>query len=72
MCINVDLLQGELKKREQISEELKYINSLLEETEVSYASGEVYRLRQEQEAIKAHRASIEVCALLIPAIRALK
>jgi len=53
---NADILgpnQGEIKSRHQLREDLNYAGSLLNETEVSYSSGEVYRLRQNVERVKA-------------------
>ena len=44
--------RGELKKRDQLLDDLEELDSLLKEAEDGYASGVVYNLRQKQETIK--------------------
>ncbi len=44
---------GQLKTRDQLTSELKRVDSLLKDAEDGYASGEVYYLTQEEERINA-------------------
>lgn len=51
--------RGELKRRDQLLDELEELGSLLEEAEDGYASGAVYNLRQRQETIKAELEKLQ-------------
>lgn len=55
--------RGELKKREQLMEDLEELDSLLKEAEDGYASGEVYSLRQRQETLKAELEKLKKAKL---------
>lgn len=51
--------RGELKKRDQLLDDLEEVDSLLKEAEDGYASGVVYNLRQKQETIKVELETLE-------------
>jgi len=51
--------RGEVKKSDQLLDDLEKLDSLLKEAEDGYASGEVYKLRQKQETIKAELEKLQ-------------
>lgn len=50
---------GEIKKREQLREDLHRMDAILKDAEESYASGEVYSLQHKKETIKTELEMLE-------------
>jgi DNA repair exonuclease SbcCD ATPase subunit len=51
--------RGEIKDREQLSEDLQGLDRLLEKAELAYTSGTIYDLRQKKESLEAELKRLE-------------